>query len=140
MKKVLFMIVVAIGIQQQMYGQNYDCNLCPGPTGTVYTPNNTPVKTCEMYPEGWFIQAADDESKSDALEVHECENAYYNCHTFAWYLGSTSWICKDEVVSTFLVDGSYEFYDISTKPYIEGLRVLYNSDNHSAITTSTPDI
>lgn len=114
-----------------------------GAKASVFTPNGSPV--LDTY------YSSEDLSKSQIASFDDyCKNTYpkavllssstttYNCHAYAWYMtegGSAVWMGWDtNPTNIYWLDDSY----ISTTS--APTKVSYLSDNHSAVTTSVPNM
>ncbi|WP_373720517.1 hypothetical protein [Bacteroides heparinolyticus] len=114
------------------------------------TPNGSNVKACSGggY-SAWQVQQADSYSRTFAIEVLEAGTDSYNCHAYAWHVkegGDKVWInnmhTESQNVSKYWTDSSY--YQTTFQPEIPNLKVFYgstyNMNDHSAITTTDPNI
>ena len=105
----------------------------------VYTPNGTAV-TCLSY--GETLTAAD-KTRIKNENLSECPGAIvladpttnYNCHSYAWYLQSTSNIVWMPSPTEYMTDGSYRY--VGTYPTAAGQKVFYPATNHSAVVVNT---
>ena len=109
----------------------------------VYTPNGTLVNDT-------YYRSEELSASQKASHDQYCTTTYsqatlissstttYNCHAYAWYMtegGSAGWMgWTINPTNVYWLDGSY----ISTTG--AATKVSYLSDNHSAVTTSTPNI
>ena len=114
-----------------------------GAAATVYTPNGTLVNDT-------YYRSEELSASQKASHDQYCTTTYsqatlissstttYNCHAYAWYMtegGSAVWMgWTINPTNVYWLDGSY----ISTTG--AATKVSYLSDNHSAVTTSTPNI
>ena len=114
-----------------------------GAAATVYTPNGTLVNDT-------YYRSEELSASQKAGHDQYCTTTYsqatlissstttYNCHAYAWYMtegGSAVWMgWTINPTNVYWLDGSY----ISTTG--AATKVSYLSDNHSAVTTSTPNI
>lgn len=114
-----------------------------GAAATVYTPNGTLVNDT-------YYRSEELSASQKANHDQYCTTTYsqatlissstttYNCHAYAWYMtegGSAVWMgWTINPTNVYWLDGSY----ISTTG--AATKVSYLSDNHSAVTTSTPNI
>lgn len=62
----------------------------------IITPNKSNIRACISggFPD-WYVQAADQQSRSYAIEVFEAGTNSYNCHAYAWHVkegGYKYWI------------------------------------------------
>ena len=144
MKKILFAMLF-ICFQYNIYAQ---CtNAVPCFDFYIKTPNNSNVKACSVSYPSWFIQQADEESRAYAITVYESGTSTYNCHAYAWHVKEGKnkvWvnnICYEAGnLNAYWNDYSYTFYDKTTKPHLDNLKVFYVPDDYSAITTSNSNI
>ncbi|MDD2951570.1 MAG: hypothetical protein PHC95_00150 [Parabacteroides sp.] len=114
-----------------------------GAAATVYTPNGTLVSDTYYCSEDL---SASQKASSDQYNTTTYPQATlissatstYNCHAYAWHMtegGSAVWMgASINPTNVYWLDGSY----ISTTG--AATKVSYLSDNHSAVTTSTPNI
>lgn len=126
------------GIEAKDAGENW----VPVTSGTVKTPrgNNVP----EVYTRSPELTRAektsinqDKNAKYPLAKRVAAPTVNYNCHSYAWYMQSLSnpyWIGKYNTPSIYITDGSYR--QISGTPYA-GVKVWYNSADHSAVCTGT---
>lgn len=114
-------------------------------TVTVYTPNGSPVSDCWRTTEDYDFNQRNYKTTQTAntypnATVLESATTTYNCHSFAWHISEGGegniWMGKTtNPTSAYWLDGSYVYATSST-----GKKVSYNNDNHSAVTTNTPNV
>jgi hypothetical protein len=114
----------------------------------IQTPLNHNVKACSS---GGYsssqVQQADNYSRTFAIEVFDSGTNSYNCHGYAWHKkegGSSVWINNvgNELnnLNQYWTDGSYYVYNYNSQTHTDNLKVFYGNDDHTAITTSNPNI
>ncbi|MDR2773633.1 MAG: hypothetical protein LBC19_02615 [Tannerella sp.] len=139
MKKT-FAIISLIYCSIQLHAQCYDFY--------VQTPNNSNVKACSS---GGYsasqVQQADAYSRTFAIQVFDSGTNSYNCHGYAWHKkegGSSVWINNvgNEVnnLNVYWNDNSYYSYNYSSQTHADNLKVSYGNDDHTAVTTSDPNV
>ncbi|MDR0699453.1 MAG: T9SS type A sorting domain-containing protein [Tannerella sp.] len=139
MKKI-FAIIPLIYCSIQLHAQCYGFY--------VQTPNNSNVKACSS---GGYsasqVQQADTYSRAFAIQVFDSGTNSYNCHGYAWHKkegGSSVWINNvgNELnnLNVYWNDNSYYAYNYSSQTHADNLKVFYGNDDHTAITTSDPDV
>jgi hypothetical protein len=138
--KKIFAIISLIYCSMQLHAQCYDFY--------VQTPNNSNVKACSS---GGYstsqVQLADTYSRTFAIQVFDSGTNSYNCHGYAWRKkegGSSVWINNlgNELnnLNVYWNDNSYYAYNYSSQTHADNLKVFYGNDDHTAITTSDPDV
>ena len=132
MKKILFIIFATVSTVSVVIAQ--DAN--------VYTPNGSKVYEAHLDSlpkDAMDLEAQIKEAKQIYYDSPLLNNypspydfALYNCHGYAWHVepdnGGPVWISVAPDI--YVNDSSY--YRIYTSPTV-GDRVVYNSDNHSAV-------
>jgi hypothetical protein len=117
----------------------------------VKTPNNGNVKACTG---GGYsasqVQSAEAYSRTFAISPNHVYGAgtnSYNCHGYAWHVkegGNKVWInnlgYEANNLSTYWTDGSYSVYNYNSRSHVENLKVFYGYDDHTAVTTSDPNV
>lgn len=144
MKKILVTLFISFSIIYIVQAQCFDFY--------VKTPNSsTPnVKACNptsaSMPD-WYVADADAYSKTFAITVYENGTRDYNCHAYAWHVkedGNRVWINNGGFeagnLNAYLNDNSYVLFTGSGNSHKENVKVFYNSDDHSSITTSNPSV
>lgn len=112
---------------------------------TVQTPQGSIVADTYVMPEKF--SAADVEYINNRMEIEypraivlRPATTTYNCHAYAWHVsegGSAVWIGRyTNTTSIYWTDGSY--VEISNP--IEGAKVSYANDNHSAVVTDEVNV
>lgn len=114
-----------------------------GAAATIYTPNGTLISDTYYRSEEMSAsqKASTDEywtTRYSQATLISGSTSTYNCHAYAWHMtegGSAVWMGQvTNPTNVYWLDGSY----ISTTG--AATKVSYLSDNHSAVTTSTPNI
>ena len=107
-------------------------------SGTIYTPNNTPVSVLQMSGSDFISQSYKDDMKNAALTYYNDRITFeaeatgkYNCHAHAW-ANTNVWINTPDQ-KKYWTDYSYVELNNSTG----ATKVSYGSVDHSAVTTST---
>lgn len=112
---------------------------------TVQTPQGSIVADTYIWPEEF--RAADVEYINKRVKIEypraivlKPATTTYNCHAYAWHIsegGSAVWMGRyTNPTSIYWTDGSY--VEISNP--IEGAKVSYANDNHSAVVTNDIDV
>jgi hypothetical protein len=114
------------------------------------TPLGSNIKACSggAYPD-WYVQQADAQTRTYAIEVLESGTDSYNCHAYAWHVkdgGDKVWINNlgNEIhnIDNYWLDHSYVVTSFLSG--VPNLKVFYGStspsSDHTAITTSDPNI
>jgi hypothetical protein len=142
MKKNIFIIIVVFlqCFSLQLQAQCFDFY--------IKTPLKGNVKACSS---GGYsasqVQQADSYSRTFAIEVFESGTNSYNCHGYAWHKkegGNNVWInnlgYELNNLNMYWNDGSYSVYSYSNQTHTDNLKVFYGNADHTAITTSNPNI
>ncbi len=147
MKKIFLMLLIS-GLQYSIFAQ-CGTGLCN--EFFVKTPNLSNVKACSSgcWPDD-YVARFDADTRGYAISsahIYEGGTNDYNCHGYAWHVkegGNRVWINNlgEEVgnVNAYWIDNSYTLYNKYNNPHNQNLKVFYGSDDHSAITTSDPNV
>lgn len=139
MKKI-FIITSLIFYCLQLQAQCFDFY--------VQTPNNSIIKACSS---GGYsssqVQQADTYSRTFAIQVFDSGTNSYNCHGYAWHKkegGNSVWINnvgnEPNNLNAYWTDYSYYVHSYNSQTHMDNLKVFYGNDDHTAITTSNPDV
>ena len=118
----------------------------------TYSPVNTPkCSTADAYIRSELSPAliasfnADAAAQFPNATILDNSSTTYNCHGYAWHKsdgGSTRWIgyYSSSEEDIYWGDGSYVQVGVYNIPAPIATKVSYASDDHSAITTTTPGV
>ena len=116
---------------------------------TIYTPNNTPVMARNVTEPDLTSKKKDELKKywmsvyNNSIEFLSEATNKYNCHAYAWHMTegrSPVWINNPVWINTPEDDkywNDYSYIEVSDPS--RATKVSFGIDDHSAITTTTPD-